>query len=115
MSRARTILTAPERETIISWSDADDTAGVYTAQTPVMTRLRRHPHARLLAEHRINGRIIALEFELPITCISFSRRPRGDKWRGLVRGGGGLRRGGAPGSADDAAKGAVRVSPEAAK
>ena len=35
--------TAPERETIINLDDGSDLARIWTAQRPVITRLRKHP------------------------------------------------------------------------
>jgi hypothetical protein len=36
-------LTAPERETVINTTDADDLVTIWTAQRPYITKLRRHP------------------------------------------------------------------------
>jgi hypothetical protein len=38
-------LTAPERETVITFSDADDTATVHTHQRRIITKLRNNPAA----------------------------------------------------------------------
>src|SRR5690242_6584955 len=35
--------TAPERETIINLDDGSDLARIWTAQRPVITKLRKHP------------------------------------------------------------------------
>ena len=38
-----TALTAPERETIVNMTDADDTVRIWTCQRTVLTALRRKP------------------------------------------------------------------------
>lgn len=40
-----TSLSAPERETTITTSDADDTVRIWSAQRPYITRLRKSPEA----------------------------------------------------------------------
>ena len=63
-------LTAPERETVISFSDADDTATIHTHQRKIITKLRNHPaateHADLTFE-RSAGAV----FEIPADLVSF--------------------------------------------
>jgi hypothetical protein len=63
-------LTPLERETVITMSDGDDTAHVYTAQRPVITKLKKNPAARLLEEGTHDGSKWA-RFELPKALISF--------------------------------------------
>jgi hypothetical protein len=63
-------LTAPERETIITLNDEDQTAHVYTAQRPVITKLRKNPAAILLEEGIHDGSAWA-RFELPKGLVSF--------------------------------------------
>jgi hypothetical protein len=63
-------LTAPERETIVTLNDEDKTAHVYTAQRPVITKLKRNPAATLLEEGTHDGSAWA-RFELPKGLISF--------------------------------------------
>src|SRR5262245_48657522 len=63
-------LTAPERETVINWSDDDDTAHVFTWQRRVITKLKRNPSAVLIAEHTF-GSTVGAEFEIPANLISF--------------------------------------------
>jgi hypothetical protein len=63
-------LTAPERETIIRFNDEDEVANVWTAQRPVITKLKRNPAATLLDEGNHDGSVWA-EFELPKSLISF--------------------------------------------
>jgi hypothetical protein len=67
---AQQSLTAPERETVINFSDADDPAHVWTAQRPVITRLRANPAAELVKEGRIGSTPWA-EFRLPAKLVSF--------------------------------------------
>ncbi len=92
----RPLLLPSERETVIVWSDLDALATIYTAQPPLMARLRKHPHAKLLEEHRLDGRIIALEFELPAACLAFFTHPRRTVWEGMIRQGRPVRTGGKP-------------------
>ena len=63
-------LTAPERETVITFSDADDTALVYTHQRRIITKLRRNPLAREVEDISHDGTAGAV-FELPADRISF--------------------------------------------
>ena len=68
-------LTAPERETIITLNDEDETAEVWTAQRPWITKLKRNPAATLLEEGIHDGSVSA-RFELPkelVTCRSVRR------------------------------------------
>lgn len=63
-------LTAEERETIIRLNDEDGTANVWTAQRPVITKLRKNPAATLIDEGTHDGSVWA-EFEIPKALISF--------------------------------------------
>ncbi len=49
-------LTPPERETIISISDADDHWLIHTWQRQLMTKLDGNPSAQRLQEHRCGAR-----------------------------------------------------------
>jgi hypothetical protein len=62
-------LTASERETIITLNDEDETAQVYTAQRPWITKLKRNPSAILLEEGSHDGSAWA-RFELPKGLVS---------------------------------------------
>jgi len=66
-------LSADERETIVRMNDADDLANVWTAQRPVITKLRKNPAAELLREGKHDGSAWA-EFELPKNLVSFGVR-----------------------------------------
>jgi hypothetical protein len=68
-------LTAPERETVIVMTDADELASVYTSQRAVITRLKKNPAARLLEEGRFEGSPRA-RFELPKRFVSFRSKER---------------------------------------
>lgn len=57
-------LTAPERETVINFSDDETTAHVWTAQRPVITRLKEIRAAELVNEGFIGSTAWA-EFRLP--------------------------------------------------
>jgi hypothetical protein len=67
-------LTAPERETVITLSDADDTATVHTHQRRIITKLKNNPAAELIQDISFDGTPGAV-FELPADRISF-RGPR---------------------------------------
>jgi PHD/YefM family antitoxin component YafN of YafNO toxin-antitoxin module len=68
-------LTAPERETVIVGSDADDGLTIWTAQRPVITKLKNNPAAVLLEEGRHEGPAWA-RFSLPADLLSFRTRRR---------------------------------------
>ena len=68
-------LTAAERETIITLSDADDTARVWTAQRPIITKLKKNPLATLVDEGVHDGSVWA-DFELPVSMLSFRSKQR---------------------------------------
>jgi hypothetical protein len=72
---AQQSLTAPERETVVSWSEGDDTAYVWTAQRRVITKLRANPAASLVNEGTI-GTTAWAEFRLPARLVSFRTRTR---------------------------------------
>jgi hypothetical protein len=63
-------LTAPERETIITFSDADDTATIHTHQRRVITKLKNNPAAEQVEDISFEGSPGAV-FELPAQLISF--------------------------------------------
>ena len=66
-------LTAPERETVIVFSDADDTATVHTHQRRIITKL--NPAAKLVEDISFDGTAGAV-FELPVWAISFLSKKR---------------------------------------
>ena len=63
-------LTKYEHETVVSMNDAETVAYVYTAQTRVLNRLRRHPAARLVEEGEHEGSVWA-RFEVPAKLVAF--------------------------------------------
>src|SRR3954465_2055216 len=63
-------LTAPERETVITFSDEDDTATVHTHQRRIITKLRNNPAASELEDLTFQGTAGAV-FEIPADLISF--------------------------------------------
>jgi hypothetical protein len=70
-------LTAPERETVITFSDADETATVHTHQRRIITKLKNNPAATLVEDLTFEGTAGAV-FELPVWAISFlSKKRRG--------------------------------------
>lgn len=80
-------LSDSERETVITWSDADGgVAVIYTCQPPMMRLLSRHPHARLVGEHRsTGGEIVGAEYEIPVACLALLLRPRPSAWERMMR------------------------------
>jgi len=63
-------LTDAERETIISMSDAGDTAQIYSSQRRIITKLKKNAAAVLLDEGTFEGSAWA-KFEMPRALISF--------------------------------------------
>lgn len=63
-------LTAPERETVITFSDEDDTATVHTHQRRIITKLQNNPAATQIDDLTFDGTAGAV-FELPADLISF--------------------------------------------
>ena len=68
-------LTAAERETVITFSDEDDTAMVHTHQRRIITKLKNNPAAELVEDISFDGTAGAV-FELPVWAISFLTRKR---------------------------------------
>jgi hypothetical protein len=66
---------ALERETVITFNDAEPVASVYTAQRAVITKLKKNEGARLIKEVDFEGSPSAW-FEIPKEFISFRSRPR---------------------------------------
>jgi hypothetical protein len=63
-------LTAPERETVITFSDEDDTATVHTHQRRIITKLMNNPAATKVEDLTFDGTAGAV-FEIPADLISF--------------------------------------------
>jgi hypothetical protein len=63
-------LTAPERETVITFSDADDIATIHTHQRRVITKLKNNPAATEIEDLSFGGTAGAV-FEIPAELISF--------------------------------------------
>jgi hypothetical protein len=63
-------LTAPERETIIGTSDADDHWWIWTAQRRVITKLKKNP-AAVLVDEGSHGSSVWAEFRIPGNLVSF--------------------------------------------
>src|SRR5215831_7780161 len=78
----QTSLTKPERETVINWSDDETVAYIWTAQRPVITKLKANKSAQLIQEGFIGSSAWA-EFRLPARFVSFrsERRPLSAKSR----------------------------------
>jgi hypothetical protein len=68
-------LTAPERETIITLNDEDETADIWTAQRPWITRLKKNPSATLLEEGVHDGSVWA-RFEVPKELVGVRSKRR---------------------------------------
>jgi hypothetical protein len=63
-------LTAPERETVLTMNDEDDHAEIWTAQRPIITKLKKNAAAELLEEGKFEGSAWA-RFRLPAYLVSF--------------------------------------------
>jgi hypothetical protein len=63
-------LTAPERETVITFSDDDDTATVHTHQRRIITKLMNNPAATQVEDLTFDGTAGAVS-EIPADLISF--------------------------------------------
>ena len=68
-------LTAPERETVITFNDEDDTATIHTHQRRIITKLLNNPAAKMVEDLRFDGPAGAV-FELPADLISFRSERR---------------------------------------
>ena len=68
-------LTAPERETVITFSDADETATIHTHQRRIITKLKNNPAATQVDDLWFDGSPGAV-FELPVWAISFLSKKR---------------------------------------
>jgi hypothetical protein len=81
-------LTAVERETVITMNDEEDTADIWTAQRPVITKLKKNPAAILIEEGKHDGSVWA-RFTLPAGLISFRttrvKRELSDEQRTALR------------------------------
>jgi hypothetical protein len=55
---------AAERETVISWSDADQVITIHTSQQRMITRLKKNPGATLIQTDGVNFR-----FEVPLGTV----------------------------------------------
>lgn len=62
--------TAPERETVITFSDEHDTATIHTYQRRIITKLLNNPAATKVGDLTFDGTAGAV-FELPADLISF--------------------------------------------
>jgi hypothetical protein len=68
-------LTAPERETVITFSDEDDTATIHTHQRRIITKLKNNPAANQIEDISFDGTAGAI-FEMPADLISFRNKKR---------------------------------------
>ena len=68
-------LTAPERETVITFSDEDEMATVHTHQRRIITKLKNNPAAELIEDIAFDGTAGAV-FEQPADLISFRSKKR---------------------------------------
>ena len=65
--------TAAERETIIRWDDEADLVSIWSAQRPVITKLRRNP-AFTEVKSGSHGSSPWAEFTIPVTEFRFSAK-----------------------------------------
>jgi hypothetical protein len=63
-------LTAPERETVITFNDADEAATIHTHQSRIITKLLNNPAATKVDDLTFEGSVGAV-FEIPADLISF--------------------------------------------
>jgi hypothetical protein len=63
-------LTAAERETVVTGCDADDHITIWTAQRPIITKLKKNDAAELLEEGVHEGSVWA-KFKLDAGLLSF--------------------------------------------
>jgi hypothetical protein len=68
-------LTGPERETVITFSDEDDTATVHPHQRRIITKLKNNPAAELIEDISFDGTAGAV-FEIPADLVSFRSKKR---------------------------------------
>ena len=68
-------LTAPERETVITFSDEDDTATVHMHQRKIITKLKNNPAAVLIEDLSFDGTAGAV-FQLSAWAISLPSKKR---------------------------------------
>lgn len=68
-------LTAPERETVILFSDAGNMATITTAQRRIITKLRKNPAAQEVASEFV-GTTESVTFTLPANLVSFRTKRR---------------------------------------
>jgi hypothetical protein len=68
-------LSAAERETIVTMNDEDETADIWTAQRPIITKLKKNPAATLTEEGK-HGSTVWARFTLPADLISFRSAKR---------------------------------------
>ena len=66
---------ALERETVITFNDAEPMASIYTAQRPVITKLKKNNSARLVEERHFEGSPYAW-FEIPKEFVSLRSKAR---------------------------------------
>lgn len=67
-------LTAPERETIISWSDEDDRIHINTGQRRIVTMLRKNPSFEEISFDSANS---ILAGTLPLGSVTLRNKGKG--------------------------------------
>ena len=65
-------LTADERETTITWCDADDKVLIYTAQRPMLSALSKNPSA-VLVEAGMSGTSAWARYEIPVGLVTIRK------------------------------------------
>jgi|SRR5581483_275227 len=70
-------LTAEERETIITWNDADKRPMIHTGQKPMITALLSNPNFEMTDEVKENGRTILLTGWLAEGSITVRNKAKG--------------------------------------
>lgn len=87
-SLSRFNLTAPERETVISWDDEDKAPRIHTSQRTMITQLLRNPSFTEESRTEESGRVILLSGILAEGAITVR-----NKAKGSIRRSGGTRKG----------------------
>ena len=64
-----------ERETIISWNDAENTVNVFTCHKRIMTKMAKLG-AKVKRECKINGILRHIEYEVPRDRITIGLNPK---------------------------------------
>jgi hypothetical protein len=81
-----THLTPPERETVVAFNDDDEHMTIWTAQRPIITKLKANPAATLV-EEGFHGTSAWAYFHMPVGLLTFrsGKRKISDVQRATAR------------------------------